>query len=64
MEDMSMSEKLVVTSRLKDYEVDFVEDFAETFIDSHPAETSFLITDTRLLEIYGEKFAKISEKYQ
>ena len=46
-----MSDKLVIRSRLKDYEVKFVNDFAET-LRPQVSRDVFLVIDQRVMELY------------
>jgi 3-dehydroquinate synthase len=53
MGGMLMSDKLVIRSKLKDYVVEFIDDFTVT-IDNLLREDSFLIIDKKVAELYSK----------
>lgn len=53
-----MSDRFTVRSRFKDYEVEFVDDFASA-VGSHMEDGAFLIIDEKIVELYGEKVEKL-----
>ncbi len=58
-----MSEKLKIKSRLKDYEVEFIDNFEEIIIEKHKKDTSFFIVDEALINLYKEPFNNIQSDY-
>ena len=58
-----MSEKLKIKSQLKEYRVDFIDNFEKTANECHSEERSFFIIDKSLLELYGEKFSGLLDKF-
>lgn len=57
-----MSESVSIKSRIRNYDVTFVDSFAETIINKQD-ENSFIIIDKPLIEIFEQDFKKISERY-
>ena len=57
-----MSEKLSIKSKIRNYEVNFINDFAETIKQVH-IEKAFFIIDKELDELYKDAINDISLKY-
>lgn len=57
-----MSEKLSIKSRFRNYEVIFINDFAETIKQTY-IENTFFIIDKELAELYKDAINDISSKY-
>jgi 3-dehydroquinate synthase len=58
-----MSDKLIISSRFRDYEVAFINDVGETIREKHAEDTAFFLIDTQLIEAYKTKFRDILAKY-
>jgi len=57
-----MSDKLSIKSRFRNYEVNFINDFAETIKQTY-IENTFFIIDKKLAELYKDATNGISLKY-
>lgn len=58
-----MSEKIIIRSRLKDYDVEFIDDPVK-HLSTEFGEDVVLVIDQNVFEIYKESFQPLTEKYR